>query len=407
MPDLVAKLLHLQSRNIKMISFKSDITLVEIENKYGELPINTAVDVRLPVHIKHGGTFGITSAIVQFIATWARNNSNGRLMPYGANSGVESFAELLHQPHGLIASYLAPILMDPKKTILTKQMVLSQAAPYIEAMQSSRFRDTMNGRGAILACFAGAKNEFILPLYERKNLEGLRGAADFENLTRKLIEVCDPSVLRNMPEAFIQSLGQLIRELFENTNDHASSDEIGRGYRWDYPNVRGVFAKYISFAPNSKDAIDAFDDIPHRLFFQKALLNYTASKTIDFLELSVVDSGPGIAKRWLAHVSPNASIDEVSIDDEEKLVRETFELGKTSKPINGTGVGLDTVIKSLVRLKALLRLRTGRLCLYQDFSSGAGAAFEPRHWLNDRKELPRTVGTSFSILIPLSNKVQL
>lgn len=390
-----------------MISFKSDDTLVDIEDAYYKLQSDEVVDIRLPAHMRHGGTFGITSAICQFVATWARNNQEGKLLPYGSRGGASSFAELLHQPHGLIAGYLAPHLVDPKRIELEKQEVLSQAIPYIEAMQSSKFRETMNGRGAILTCFAGAKNEFLLPLYEYNNLKGMRGSGDFENLTRKLIEVCDPSALRNMPDTLIQTLGQLIRELFENTNDHANSDEFGRSYTWGYPNARGVFAKYISFAPNAKDVISSFDDVPHRLYFQKALLNSTGNKTLDFIELSVMDCGPGIAKRWLAHVNPNESIENVSIEVEEALVRETFELGKTSKPISGTGVGLYTVIKSLVKLKALLRLRTGRLCFYQDFSSGAGDAFEPRHWLSDRKELPRTVGTSFSILIPLSSKVQL
>lgn len=389
-----------------MISFQSNLTLIEIEDTYSKLHSDAVLDVRLPAHLKQGGTFGINSALVQFIATWARNNQKGRLLPYGSNTGVASYAELLHQPHGLIASYMAPNLADPKGVKLGKSEVLAQAAPFIEAMQSSRLRETMNGRGAILACFAGAKSEFLLPLYERSNIEGMRGIGDFEKLTQQLIRVCDPSLLGRTPENIIKSISLLIRELFENTNDHATTDELGCEYSWEYPNVRGIFAKYISFGPHDSDAINAFGDVPHRLFFQKAMLNYTASKTIDFLEISVIDSGPGIAKRWLAHVRPNANIEEVSIALEEELVRETFELGKTSKKINGTGVGLDTVIKSLVMVKALLRLRTGRLCLYQDFSSGPVSSFEPRHWLNDRKELPRTVGTSFSILIPLSSKVK-
>ena len=389
-----------------MISFQSNLTLIEIEDTYSKLQSDVATDVRLPAHLKQGGNFGITAALVQFIAYWARNNPKGRLLPYASGSGVESYSELLHQPHGLIASYMAPHRADPKGIELGKNEVLAQAAPYIEAMQSRRFRETMNGRGALLTCFAGAKNEFLLPLYERPNTEdGMRGTDDFEKLTLQLIEACNPAMLRHTPETILQSLSLLLRELFENTNDHASTDELGRDYTWEYPNVRGVLAKYISFGPHEKDAISAFDDVPHRLFFQKALLNYTASKTIDFLELTVIDSGPGIAKRWLAHVRPNERVEDISIDLEEELVREAFELGKTSKKINGTGIGLDTVIKSLVKLRALLRLRTGRLCLYQDFSGSSTLAFEPRHWLNDRKELPRTVGASFSILIPLSGKV--
>jgi hypothetical protein len=331
----------------------------------------------------------------------------GKLLPYGASVGNESFADLLHQPHGLLASYLASHLADSKKNRLEKQDVLAQAVPYIEAMQSTQLRDTMNGRGAILACFAGAKNEFLLPLYERPNLQGMRGLGDFESLTEKLISVCDPSIVSQLPDTFIKALGLLIRELFENTNDHGSADEFGQNYSWNRPNVRAISAKFISFNPKNKNVMGAFDDVPHRLFFQKLLLSKSSEKQTNFIELSVIDCGVGIAKKWLSHIEPHKNINDVSIEEEERLVRETFELGKTSKQINGTGVGLYTVIKSLVLMKALLRLRTGRLCLYQDFSSVGGSAFEPSHWLKDRKELPRTVGTSFSILIPLQGRKHL
>lgn len=389
-----------------MISFDSGITLLGIEDAYKKLQGAEVQDIRLPKNLNHGGSFGITSAIIQFIASWSRSPQAGKLLPYGSSVGKESFADLLHQPHGLLASYLAPHLADPQKNRLEKQDVLAQAVPYIEAMQSTQLRDTMNGRGAILACFSGAKNEFLLPLYERQNLQGMRGLGDFESLTKKLIGVCDPSIVNHLPNTFIQSLGLLIRELFENTNDHGSADDFGQSYSWNRPNVRAISAKFISFNHNDKNVMEIFDDVPHRLFFQKMLLSKASERQTNFIELSVIDCGVGIAKKWLSHIDPHKNINDVSIEEEEKLVRETFELGKTSKQINGTGVGLFTVIKSLVMMKALLRLRTGRLCLYQDFSSGGGAAFEPAHWLKDRKKLARTVGTSFSILIPLSSRKQ-
>ncbi len=387
-----------------MISLNSNLTLIEIEDLYLKLQSEKPIDVRLPEHLKQGGGFGITSAIIQFIATWSRSNRENKLLPYNQIIGALSYAKLLHQPHGLTACYLAPNLVDSKGNNLRKSEVLAQAIPYIEAMQTSKLRETMNGRGAILACFAGARNEFLLPLYERPTSEGLRGIKDFELLTQQLINCCDPSALRCLPEAHIQTISLLIRELFENTNDHATSDECGKEYYWEYPNVRSIIAKYITFNPNDADSIKTLSDVPHRLFYQKALLDYTATKIIDFLEVTVIDNGPGIAKRWLSHVSPKDKIENISIDSEEKLVREAFELGKTTKNISGTGIGLNTVIKSLVKLKALLRLRTGRLCLYQSFSGNSKQVFAPSHWLNNRKELPRTVGTSFSILIPLSSK---
>ncbi|MDV6348824.1 ATP-binding protein [Nitrosomonas sp. Is35] len=387
-----------------MISFKSNHTLIQIEDLYSELQNNSTVDIRLPEHLMQGGGFGITSAIIQFIATWSRSHNKNRLFPYSQKAGVLSYAKLLHQPHGLIACYMAPYIVDSKWNTLKKSEVLAQAASYIEAMQTSKLRETMNARGAILACFAGARNEFLIPLYERPDVQGLRGIRDFELLTQRLIKCCAPSTLRYLPETHIQTISLLIRELFENTNDHATTDECGREYCWDYPNVRSIVAKYIAFNPKDTGSINALSDAPHHMFYQKALLDYTATRIIDFLEVTVIDSGPGIAKRWLSHIDPNACAENILIDEEEKLVREAFKLGKTTKNIRGTGVGLDTVIKSLVKLKAFLQLRTGRLCLYQNFSDSSKQEFAPSHLLNNRKKLSRTVGTSFSILIPLSSK---
>jgi len=389
----------------KVISFKSNLTLVEIEDWYSKLQNNSNINVRLPEHLKQGGSFGITSAIIQFIATWSRTKKNSTLFPYSQYVDVMSYEKLLHQPHGLIACYMAKNISDPRSNILRKSKVLAQAVPVIEAMQKSELRKTMNSRGAILACFAGARNEFLVPLYEYPNLQGLRGIRDFELLTQQLINCCAPSVLQHLSETQVRTISLLIHELFENTNDHATSDENGQDYHWEYPNVRSIITKHIPFSPNDEKSIKALSDVPHRLFFQKALLNSSATRVVDFFEVTVIDSGPGIAKRWLSHVNPKKKIDNIPIDTEEKFIKEAFQLGKTTKNISGTGIGLDTVIKSLAKLKALLRLRTGRLCLYQDFSgNNAKDEFHPSHWLKERTELPKTVGTAFSILIPLSIK---
>jgi len=140
-----------------MISLKSNLTLIEIEDLYLKLQSEKPIDIRLPEHLKQGGSFGITAAIIQFIATWSRSDRENKLLSYNQTIGASSYAKLLHQPHGLAACYLAPNLVDSKGNNLRKSEVLAQAIPYIEAMQASKLRETMNGRGAILACFSGAK----------------------------------------------------------------------------------------------------------------------------------------------------------------------------------------------------------------------------------------------------------
>lgn len=398
-----------------MISFSSGSTLLQIEDAYSKLENSDANSVRFPTNLSHGGTFGTIAALIQFIATWSRTVPSGAVIPYAAKTGIEAFSELLRQPHGLVAAYMSPRLADPKHQDLKKSEVLAQARSAIDAMQHmDRLRDTMSGRGVFLACFAGAQNEYLLPLYELADAShGLRGTKDFLELTKRIVGACAPELLRNASQESFQALSLILRELFENTNDHARTDELGREYGWGRPSVRGILAKYISFS-SYEGAGDTLDgDIAHSLFFNRALLDKPKAKnspllkkgsqTRNFLELTVFDTGPGIAGRWNAHKYPEQDLDHVSIDKEEQLIREAFELGKTSKPGNGTGVGLDSVCKSMLELRALLRLRTGRLCLYQDFSRKVNPEFRPSHWLSDRKELARVSGTVFSVLIPLSS----
>lgn len=412
-PTLVPSLLK-----DKMISFTSKSTLIQIEEAYSKLTSDDARTVRLPIHLSHGGSFGIIPALIQFVATWSRRVSAGTLSPYGAGSGAMAFSELLRQPHGFVACYISPHLADPKQAVLDRGVVLAQGRGVIEAMQSDRLRETMNGRGAFLACLAGAKNEFLLPLYKLPDPEkGLRGSGEFNLLTRRIIDACAPEFARRTSSSSLDSVSLLLRELFENTNDHARSDEFGRAYDWNRPNVRGILAKFIAFG-SYEEASEAFKgDATHSLFFNRAMLgkpkvggaalpDEKTSETRIFLELSVFDSGPGIARRWFSHKHPGEDFKFLSIQKEEELVREAFELGKTSKSGNGTGVGLDSVCKSMLQLKALLRLRTGRLCLYQDFSSSNTSDFAPSHWLSERRELAPVSGSVFSILIPLYSLVK-
>ncbi|OXI62750.1 hypothetical protein CFB47_05600 [Burkholderia sp. AU27893] len=122
------------------------------------------------------------------------------------------------------------------------------------------------------------------------------------------------------------------------------------------------------------------------------------------LELTVLDTGPGLARRWLSrHGDPGDKIEQLSIADEVALVKKCFELHATTKTTAGSGGGLSYVLQTLQRLNAYLRLRTGRVCLVQDFSAPkAEALFAPTHWLKEQPVLPMTAGACYSIVVPLS-----
>ncbi|MGH8557963.1 MAG: hypothetical protein ACRESZ_10980 [Methylococcales bacterium] len=208
-----------------------------------------------------------------------------------------------------------------------------QAAEAITAMDRGRFRDTMDGRGVFLACLAGAKREFLLPLYERPTIQGMRGTRDFEILIGQIVNACSPELHRHASPQSLRFIGLLVRELFENTNDHAHSDVFGRNYNWDYPNPRAILAKFIAIDSYAIESERLFEgDAQQNLFLTRAILDKpdgprnrnsaSVGSTTKFLEVSVIDGGPGIARRWLAHKRRGVeNTNELSAEEEEQLVR--------------------------------------------------------------------------------------
>ncbi|BBA43230.1 MULTISPECIES: hypothetical protein [Burkholderia] len=389
-----------------MITFPSATSLRDIEGAYELLSESPAL--RLETSLRFGGNVGVPGSLMQFLAEWSRTIEHPTLRPYGRGS-TDAQEALAKEPHGMAAAYFSEIIETGADEPLSTREALANAVPRIEAMQNGNFRGTMHGRGAFLGCFARAKNEFLIPLYSRPEVGAVRSRDDFVNLTSRLIAACAPTAGQKMTEASRVALGTLLYELFRNTDEHATTDEQGRPY---VKSLRAVMAKFISY--EAKDAADHLgeEDPPLAFFLMHNIANRRkyanaegkreASKQTSLLELTVVDTGPGLARRWLSrHGQAGEEIQSVSIDEEVSLVRKCFELHATTKTTAGSGGGLSHVLQTLQQLNAYLRLRTGRVCLTQDFSvPKEQVSFEPKHWLKDRPELPMAAGACYSIVVP-------
>ena len=79
--------------------------------------------------------------------------------------------------------------------------------------------------------------------------------------------------------------------------------------------------------------------------------------------MSLFDSGPGLAQRWLGKsIRPHDSI-----DNEYDAVISCLNLHGTTSSDTDRGLGLDVVMDTLSLVRGFLRIRTGRLSLYRDF----------------------------------------
>ena len=396
-----------------MISFKQSSSLLDIETAYSELSGTDSDVIRIPTALRHGGGVGVTPAFFQFLAAWSRIRPRPILRLYSSEAPSAALDAFAQEPHGMAALYFAPTFADTADKIQPSRVGLAYAVPRIEAMQAGRFRETMHGRGAFLACFAGARNEYLLPFYSKGKSDSLRGREDFARVTEQLILACAPNAIRKFSPHHIKAITNLVYELFRNTDEHAQLDENGHRY---HRNMRGLMAKFISRSKSTISSEATGQDIPQNLFMLRTLANSRIHKDTNgspravadaaFLELTVFDTGPGLARRWMSKNAPDKTLEDISIDEEMKFVLNCFEQHATTKDSDVSGLGLGLVVSALREVKAFLRLRTGRICLFQDFSSTTNSAFSPKHWIKERPELALAPGASYSIIIPLSRGME-
>lgn len=384
-----------------MISFLQKISLHDIEAAYSEIESKDGTTLRVPVQLRFGGNIGVPGSLIQFISYWARTVSPSHLQLYG-----DSLAE---EPHGISALYFASQVSSSKGESISKREALQPAVACIAAMQEGRYLETMHGRGVFLACFAGAKNEYLRPFYSSASEDSLRSRDEFITLTNQIISACAPHAVRKITPDRLTAIGALLYELFKNTHEHAVTDQLGVRYE---KNIRAVLVKFIAVqAQKEGEGVLSGDDSSHAFFFLRNLTHRKihaqkegrprAGVQTHFLELTVLDTGPGLVRRWLAKF-PGKALNDLTIEDEVDIVKNCFAMHSTTKENRSGGGGLDRVVQTLVELNGFLRLRTGRICLVQDFSSEKTRGFSPKHWDASQTELPPTTGAVYSIIIPLS-----
>ncbi len=389
-----------------MISFSQNVTVSNIEDALGQIQGTPSV-VRVPVNLRYGGSFGITGALAQFLATWSRSDENAELKLYGNADDGDSTSALAQEPHGICALYFAKALTGPTGHQLDIRQALERSVPRILAMQDEQYRETMGSRGVFLGCFARAKNEFLSPLYASPKRGSLLSRSQYVAMTTRAISSISPTAAYQIGDENLAQISHLVFELFKNTDEHGMTDSSGKLHN---RSVRGVLFKHIALQHHVPTAGRPAAGFGAAMTFVSRVLELKrkfagedgklhATVQTPFIEICVFDTGLGLAKRF----SGRDSLEGLSVDEEVDIVKRCFQLHETSKEGVDGGSGLTAVLQVLKHLKAFLSLRTGRVHLYQDFSSArAGTTFEPKHWIPASKQMEEIAGASYSIVIPAS-----
>lgn len=363
--------------------------------------------LRMPIQLRWGGGLGSAVHAVQVIASWAQQADSSQLLRLPeafAEQGNtrERFASTLP---GMAALYFAESIQTDGAAF-SRFKALEVVAPRVAAMQSESFRDTLRGPGAALCCFAGARSEFLTPLYSRPSSGHVREVSDFRVLLPRILRQLGERATSSLNEGQLDYLSGLVYQLFLNADEHGSFDANGERYEHA---MRGIVVRLTQVPDVVALVRFAGDDTPLRAYLTKLALlprgkmSGPAQGTnlpdgpMQLLEVSVFDTGPGLALRWLAEKVGRRSYSEVSAEEELEAVQTCFEKHATTKASQYFGQGLTMALAAMKRLDAFMTLRTGRLSLYQDFSRSDAVEFAPKNHFPRVRSLPEIAGTGYTI----------
>ncbi len=366
---------------------------------------------------------GLEVSLIQLLITWKRAHSQPKIQTYITEDQLNKFKG--SKLYALIALYLVDDIYfrGKEKKKIERKTILSYYQNMINTMNQP-YESQGNYINTKLVSIQGAKAEYIRTLFDShgRTSENLITRTSFEKLTKRII-----GTNKNLSEKidnqrqYITNISHILYETLLNTIEHGytNMDDI------DYDrNARGVIFKEHSFSEyksldrliESNKKNNAFeqyllycknifkewhaDNYKEHLARVERIANLDAGKQTEsysFLELSVFDGGCGIAHRLSGRK-------DLSLEEEKEYCVKAFKKHISSKNTSGFGIGLNGVWNTLIDLKAFIRLRTGRISLYQVFHGDMEKNNPSFQDWNAEDDLQKMEGSVLTILIPMFNK---
>jgi|GEM_PF-3169757 len=379
-----------------MLRISADLALRTIESSLRSIQREPDQKISLPLDVR-GKSLGGEAALVQLLITWAQVARHPTIhLPVQHLSGVQ-IDDFVRNLHGLAVSLLCDSALD------------LQESEYFDPLQANGLLKLaqLDGREPLSALhrlhdFAllcadhlGRGQPRFLYFKDPATNTAVRNESDFRRLSNWIVRSITPEDYQSKTtEAFSNAVGSMIHEIFENTDEHATTDLHGHALS---KSLRGLFAKHHLLTDRQIEEL-TIDNPALRRF---CLEIPKSGNTRRLLEVSIFDSGPGLAQR----VS-NRSLSDLTTPEEFAAVQGCFRKGVSTKPRAGHGIGLHYVLGLLKERRGFLRVRTGRLSLYGDLSSYDTSSGDLNLALKDASDseprrLGRVCGTLITIMAPL------
>lgn len=356
------------------------VSVDDLETEYLDWSHSKSEFLEFPIELPTQMPFCVEASLLQaLISVSRRMQSNFRVRLNGLEHDVGNYDEIVKKAlgniHVLTAWIMSTNIEDQTGHALQKSdsHIFSK---YLDAMDAYDFPLT---HGSVqsrvnLICVQGAKREFIQPIYHQ--VDGapvVRPYSEIRLLIQDVLTQLSPEWTGKELREISIPIAQLIKELIENSDWWARTDEHGKPYK---KGIRAVSFRLLEIDDENASTFAGTNAHIHN-YLQTILLNHgysdrgsTSSKGLSikknsFVEISIVDSGPGLVRRWLSSLETDKqfinNLSEISLENEESALIECFKKWATSSHNSLRGVGLFSVAQLLQEKNGFMRLRTGRL----------------------------------------------
>jgi len=335
------------------------------------------------------------AAYLQVLLTWARlsSTSNINLLSNTDKDAVGILEEACGYSVGIAAIAVAGGVKVQGRQVARFE-ALGPAADRMSAAYEGRYDDLVKGRTIDLLSVSGADKQYLKPLFYAPKLGAVKDKFDLKETVRALAMRASQVQPEDLEESIISALSTLTHELFENTQEHATTKLDGQPYR------RHVELMTASWVVMSDDETrnDLTVNKTLRKYWEALSERQRKKRQVAGICFSFLDSGPGMAARL-----KGKQYFEMSLEEERTALSECLRMRGTSKSDKGTGGGFNDILNAVSESSGVIRIRSGRLAIFRCFPPGdeVDPVWEGfQNWFSDDKNLQRVAGTLVSVFIP-------
>ena len=389
----------------KPIQISRLTTLKDIEEAIRLIRDKPGAPLQLPSKLINHRQGAIHDASrLQMLITWARcANGEGVLHFHEANQRENLLKELCDYSPGIGALRLSKGIQVGKEFI-ERRDALEMARQGMEARNDGKWDLIIHGRCIDLICVSGAHVQYLQSLFVGNKVKKATAMEELmENILQNQNMLPGRAIGTTEIKDLMEGLGIITHEIFDNTQEHATTDFEGVPYVAGH--VEGIILNYKDLHKaqfvndfNGHERLKNFWNRESEEFETTRDGKKITSQKVSCVEISYFDSGPGYVERRTAE-----KIENFNLNEEKRIVIECFKKYMTSTNNPRRGYGLRNALKAIASLGGLIRVRTGRVALFNEFNSESTHTDDD--WLNfsdwSQDEFHKAEGVVISVLIPL------